>query len=196
MTQQKLFSVILLLSLIIRCKANFIWFQDVLFDLFFLCVNGRLFLLFNFLDFFIKFNFDWFICTILNFYHISDDFDHFYYLSVMLQHYTIDTPSGIFQFFVKFVRINRQLEKPGVKKRRFRLYVQLVSLKILFATKHSIQKPEQYDILMDLIRKTAATSDTDRKIQLFTLEPQTCSNNIIANYFVYQTTQFVISAKF
>ena len=47
------------------------------------------------------------------------------------------------------------------------------------------QKTEQYDILMDLIRKKVAISDTDVKIQLLNLAPQTCSRNTLANFFAY-----------
>ena len=46
-----------------------------------------------------------------------------------------------------------------------------------------IQKVEQYDLLMDLIRKKIAVSDTEKKIQLLTLGPQTCSRNTLVEYF-------------
>ena len=38
--------------------------------------------------------------TVVNFYIISDDFDHFYHLLLMLKHYTIDMPTRINQFVV------------------------------------------------------------------------------------------------
>ena len=57
------------------------------------------------------------------------------------------------------------------------------------------QNAEQYDILMDLIRKMVATSDTDKKIQFLTLSPQTCSRNTFTNFFAFQTTLFVKPAK-
>ena len=46
-----------------------------------------------------------------------------------------------------------------------------------------IQKAEQYDILMGLIRQKIAISDTNKKIQLLTLGPQTCPRNSLTNFF-------------
>ena len=43
-----------------------------------------------------------------------------------------------------------------------------------------IQKAEQYDILMDLIRRKVAISETDKKFQLLTLGSQTCTRNTLA----------------
>ena len=46
-----------------------------------------------------------------------------------------------------------------------------------------IQKAEQYDTLMNLVREKVAISDTDKKIQLLTLGPQTCPRFTLANFF-------------
>lgn len=45
------------------------------------------------------------------------------------------------------------------------------------------QKAEQFDILMNLIRKKVTISDTGKNIQLLTLAPQTCSRNTLADFF-------------
>ena len=45
------------------------------------------------------------------------------------------------------------------------------------------QKAEQFDILMNLIRKKVTISDTGKNIQLLTLAHQTCSRNTLADFF-------------
>ena len=92
-----LFFVILLFSPIIHCIANFIWFPYVLFDLFTFFVSIDACFTIQFIEFLLNLILTG---TIVNFYHISDDFERFYYLSLMLQYYTIDMPTRINQFVV------------------------------------------------------------------------------------------------
>ena len=45
------------------------------------------------------------------------------------------------------------------------------------------QKAEQFDIIMSLIKSEVKNSDTQRKIQLLTFAPQSCSRESLTNYF-------------
>ena len=45
------------------------------------------------------------------------------------------------------------------------------------------QKANQYDILMDLIRKFFSQSDINEQLQLLTLAPQNCSREVLSDYF-------------
>ena len=45
------------------------------------------------------------------------------------------------------------------------------------------QKAEQYDKLMNLIRKKISHSDINEQIQLLTLAPQNCSREVLSEYF-------------
>ena len=77
------------------CIANFMWFPCVLFDLLtFLPQCTPVY--YSTFRFFVKLNSDWYH----NLYHISGDYERLQHLSLMLQHYTIDMPSGIISFLL------------------------------------------------------------------------------------------------